>query len=306
MEERHAREHYLGRQEKDVRHAMRNASHASRHLIPSPKSAPSHDALGKDGKSDGHIYRPYEARDRLLPNGYSLGAEVDRGHRQDRKDHEHDGYLSKGSGSHGYVSDRTVSHKDRTHHSRSLEERVSGRDLTSAPGIVKSESGKPSSQSEKSFRLPYNSHHRHENSETIATHKKPSEVFSHSAASRISYGGKDGLLVPAYKDDSKTQRFEEPPKLRSKLDIEEDKLREARAKGMYSSDESDFEDEEDEDKRNERLLLVASGPPLPMERSRKKMRYLGQLGITTTANRKGGFYLHIMSCLFFSLHLSEK
>ncbi|XP_060080641.1 genetic suppressor element 1-like isoform X2 [Ylistrum balloti] len=66
----------------------------------------------------------------------------------------------------------------------------------------------------------------------------------------------------------------------SRLDMEERKLREQRLRSDYNSDDSDVESEDEEIKR-QRLLFIRSGPPIPLDTSKPKIKFLNQLGLTS-------------------------
>ncbi|XP_021379248.1 genetic suppressor element 1-like isoform X2 [Mizuhopecten yessoensis] len=66
----------------------------------------------------------------------------------------------------------------------------------------------------------------------------------------------------------------------SRLDTEERKLREKRQQSDYDSDDTDVESDDEEIKR-QRLLFIRSGPPLPLDTSKPKIKFLKQLGLTS-------------------------
>lgn len=80
----------------------------------------------------------------------------------------------------------------------------------------------------------------------------------------------------------------------SSLDSAERVIREARLSGTYASDDDDDDTAaeatiaQDEEHR-QRLLLIASGPPIPVDRSPPKLRYLQQFELTTHDQRKGQY-----------------
>ena len=75
----------------------------------------------------------------------------------------------------------------------------------------------------------------------------------------------------------------------SKLDVEERKMRESRLNGTYCSDSE--EDEEIvaamEMERKQQLTIIITGPPIPLDTSRNKLRYLKSMGLTTHSRRRG-------------------
>lgn len=76
------------------------------------------------------------------------------------------------------------------------------------------------------------------------------------------------------------------PVICSKLDLEEQKMRESRLNGSYVSDDSDSEDVTVQDeRRRERLLLIANGPPCAIEKSPRKLKFLKHFGLTTNEIR---------------------
>ena len=77
----------------------------------------------------------------------------------------------------------------------------------------------------------------------------------------------------------------------SRLDVAERYMRQVRAAKTYHSDEDDdgnIEKEEIKDtRRQQRLLLIHSGPPLKRELSQDKMDFLGNFGLTTNSIADG-------------------
>ncbi|XP_069112722.1 genetic suppressor element 1-like isoform X1 [Argopecten irradians] len=71
----------------------------------------------------------------------------------------------------------------------------------------------------------------------------------------------------------------------SRLDMEERKLRERRMRSDYNSDESEVESDDEETKR-QRLLFIRNGPPLPLDTSKPKIKFLNQLGLTSHRVKK--------------------
>ena len=78
----------------------------------------------------------------------------------------------------------------------------------------------------------------------------------------------------------------------SKLDIEEQRLREARQSDDFNSDDSDMEEAilSPEENKLQKLLLIADGPPIPMDKSPQKLQYMEQFGLTTQHTRKGMYF----------------
>ncbi|ESO82761.1 hypothetical protein LOTGIDRAFT_229786 [Lottia gigantea] len=74
----------------------------------------------------------------------------------------------------------------------------------------------------------------------------------------------------------------------SKLDKEEARLREARLKGTYHSDddEEDMDDSEKEEDKIERMMLIRNGPPMPLDKSVNKLKFLSSLGLFTIRRKK--------------------
>ncbi|XP_014770320.1 genetic suppressor element 1 isoform X2 [Octopus bimaculoides] len=74
----------------------------------------------------------------------------------------------------------------------------------------------------------------------------------------------------------------------SKLDLEEAKMRESRLNGTYCSDSE--EDEEltvaMEMERKQQLCIITTNPPLALDKSPSKMRYLKSMGLTTHSRRR--------------------
>lgn len=75
----------------------------------------------------------------------------------------------------------------------------------------------------------------------------------------------------------------------SKLDLEERRKSESQGEVYCSDSECDFSDGEDQDKK----LLIASGPPLKLDTSPKKIKLLTELGLTTFSNKKGQYSIDI-------------
>lgn len=76
-------------------------------------------------------------------------------------------------------------------------------------------------------------------------------------------------------------------RLQSRLDFDENRIREARANGTYCSD-SDFDDEEElEQRRLDHLMFITTGLPLPLEKSQKKLKYLAILNLTSQDIKRG-------------------
>ena len=73
----------------------------------------------------------------------------------------------------------------------------------------------------------------------------------------------------------------------SKLDLEAQERRQVNSE--YNSDSSDSDDDYDarRDDRVQRLLVIASVPVLPLDKSLKKLKYLEKFGLTTKEKQKG-------------------
>ncbi|XP_061197661.1 uncharacterized protein LOC133205798 [Saccostrea echinata] len=72
--------------------------------------------------------------------------------------------------------------------------------------------------------------------------------------------------------------------LRSRLDLEEQRLKRKRALDPYYTDSDEEEDTEELEKG--RLLLITSGPSLPVDENPEKMKFLEVLGLTSRRIRK--------------------
>ncbi len=86
------------------------------------------------------------------------------------------------------------------------------------------------------------------------------------------------------------QKYKPVVTIMSRLDIEEQKIREARQNGTYDSEDEELEEDEEDSKderKRQRLLLISEGPPLPLEKPRQKMKFLNMFGLTTMDHRKG-------------------
>lgn len=70
----------------------------------------------------------------------------------------------------------------------------------------------------------------------------------------------------------------------SKLDLEEKRKTESRKNVCCSDSECDYSNEEEDQGKQ---LLIASGPPLKLDTSPKKIKLLSELGLTTFSNKKG-------------------
>ncbi len=121
-------------------------------------------------------------------------------------------------------------------------------------------------------------HHNKDNSH-ILSKTNPESLYNR--------GMNRELRVP---DPSNYFQFD-PPVL-SKLDLEEQRMREARINGSYHSDEESTSESGDDptvsdERKKQRLLLISSGPPCKLDRSPKKLKYLNQFGLTTKQQRKG-------------------
>ncbi|XP_023217672.1 uncharacterized protein LOC111620060 [Centruroides sculpturatus] len=77
------------------------------------------------------------------------------------------------------------------------------------------------------------------------------------------------------------------PRVISKLDLEEEKIRKARLNGTYNSDESESDSEEENDlNRLNSMLIITKGPPLKLDTSAEKMKFLNMFGLITNRRKK--------------------
>ncbi|XP_050398933.1 genetic suppressor element 1 isoform X3 [Patella vulgata] len=72
----------------------------------------------------------------------------------------------------------------------------------------------------------------------------------------------------------------------SKLDKEEERLRKARLSGTYVSDDDDEDLSEKEEDRIERMMIIRNGPPLALDKTPTKLKFLSILGLCTVQKKK--------------------
>ena len=109
---------------------------------------------------------------------------------------------------------------------------------------------------------------------------------------------KEGIVVNPNFHHPKELRIPEPnhfkpyesqlrPNVLSRLDYEEKLVRKARQNGEYDS-EAESEDElEKEENRKHMLMVIKEGPPLDMDRSPMKLKFLAGVGVTTLDRKTG-------------------
>ena len=232
----------------------------------------------KPNKSEGNLFRPFDSK--FLSNGYgSQFQERDKliHHRgdEDEKKHSHDSErgLNLGHWSHDQKSNLLPCGDKSLYLSKfgssasafhSLDSHVSSVDMskhsTDSTNVQSTHSiCSPLHHSSMKESLPLSTLHN--------SHQTPLNVPAYSAKSFLS---SSNLL--------------ESQKCVSKLDLEERKLSESRSNGAYCSDSDCDMNSDDDDSRN---LLISSGPPLQLDTSRKKMKLLKELGLTTHRRKKG-------------------
>ncbi|CAH1780403.1 unnamed protein product [Owenia fusiformis] len=82
----------------------------------------------------------------------------------------------------------------------------------------------------------------------------------------------------------------------SKLDLQEKEIREARLNGTYVSDDENCSDTDsiisEGEKKRQKLLLVASGPPMKLEKSPQKLKLFNSIGLATQAKKRDIEFQH--------------
>lgn len=108
------------------------------------------------------------------------------------------------------------------------------------------------------------------------------------ALERMKYLTRDNSLQPPSKKLCLPPKMVPQHCLRSRLDDRERRLVEARNNGTYVSDDtSDSENILADDMAHQKLLLITSGPPLKMMRSKRKTDFLKEFGLMTHLDSKG-------------------
>lgn len=141
------------------------------------------------------------------------------------------------------------------------------------------------------------SHHSHIRKLTQYEYDRPHAEYSYHLNS-YNNENKDSSSLPHSNKETRTQDLtnssnnflRHEPQSHSKLDLEEKRIREARMNGEYNSDESENEADEEcgpEERKRQRLLLVTNGPPLKLDTSPKKMKFLKDFGLTSKQKRRG-------------------
>ena len=78
----------------------------------------------------------------------------------------------------------------------------------------------------------------------------------------------------------------------SKLDKEEHRILKARSSGMYNSDmsDNDLEDDDEDERRVHRCLMIASGPAIKLEAPPEKLKFFKNFDLTTQDKKRGRVY----------------
>ena len=273
----------------DKRYSLVTPMSSSDRSGPPPLISPKSGEL-KPNKSEGNLFRPFDSK--FLSNGYDgqfhehnklihhrgdedqkkHGDEPNRGLNLGHWSHDKKSGVPPGGDKSLYLS-KFGSSASAFH---SLDRRVPGVDMsnhaTDSNNVQSSHSiCSPLHHSGLKESLPLSTLHN--------SHQTPLNVPAYSAKTLLS---NSNLL--------------ESQKCVSKLDLEERKLSESRSNGSYCSD-SDCDMRSDDNEDHASNILISSGPPLQLDTSRKKMKLLKELGLTTHRHRKGKSFIYCKTCL---------
>lgn len=145
----------------------------------------------------------------------------------------------------------------------------------------------------------HHSHHKHNDSSSSNDHKLRQDkarlgrhedskkgnhsVHSHSISSSLNHQHSHKLSKST--NHSSHSHRESQKALRSRLDLEEQRLKKKRALDPYYTDSDEEEDAEELEKG--KLLLITSGPSLPVDENPEKMSFLETIGLTSLRVKKG-------------------
>lgn len=284
------REQDLLMRERERRIEMEKADRErSLHPHPSPGSQPHIPSVTNkyhDGEPQANLYRPYQS----ITNGF------ERNHFTD--------YERRLMNENILAHDRQMLQTARIQSSRPP---ASSKDTVDhiASSAVDSKSTTLKIPDHVSIRNANNHHHPHVSHPTQLPHyqssnqtaKKQPEVeygnhlsySRHSSSSQPTAPQSHDLRTTDHHTVPTSTAVEQSPRLLySKLDLEEQHLREARINGTYDSDASDAEDDVEDavERKRQSLLLITTGPPLKLDKTRTKVSFLQQYGLTTQTVRK--------------------
>ena len=282
----------------DKRYSLVNPMREGDRLRPPPLISPQgrEEPSPRHGKSgESVLFRPFDSKS--LTNGYDSSTSEKRDkdsvfHFMDSKKYSHD----KQSLSH----DRKTSERDPRETDPykfgsmssafcSLDNHVSKVE-TSPSSVLRNNQYHPSSSKEPPHGVQHNSHHTplnvpSYNTSNVSNMKSITSYQNNGSFNNSSISSHTSNIASHMSSSTSANRTRESQPCVSKLDLKEKRKSESQMSDRCCSD-SDCEQFSEEESKG-RKLLIASGPPLKLDKSPKKIELLNQLGLTTQQQKKG-------------------